>query len=332
MFHAQDIGIDLGTASILVYVKDRGIVMNEPSVVAVDTASQKLLAVGEEAQKMIGRNPSGITVIRPLRDGVISDYQSTELMIRYILDKVCAKSLFKPRVVVCIPCVVTEVEKKAVIDATTGAGARAAYLIEEPIAAAIGAGLGIARPSGSMVVDIGGGTSDIAVISLGSMVVHDSIKVAGDEFDQAIIRYIRKKHSIIIGERSAEEVKKAVGCVYPKEKPNVTSVKGRSLLSGLPVVVNVSSEEMLEALDEAGSAIVDAVKGVLERTPPELIGDISAKGVVLTGGGALINGLDKRLSKETGLYVSIADDPISCVARGTGKSLKSIGALKKSQR
>ena len=332
MFHAQDIGIDLGTASILVYVKDRGIVMQEPSVVAIDTASKKLLSVGEEAQKMIGRNPAGITVIRPLRDGVISDYQSTELMIRYILDKVCAKSFFKPRVVVCIPCVVTEVEKKAVIDAATGAGARAAYLIEEPIAAAIGAGIDIARPSGSMVVDIGGGTSDIVVISLGSMVVHNSIKIAGDEFDQAIIRYIRKKHSIIIGERTAEEVKKAVGCVYPKTVPTTTDVKGRSLLSGLPVVVKVSSEEMLEALEEAGAAIVDAVKGVLERTPPELIGDISEKGMVLTGGGSLISGLDRRLSKETGLYVSIAEDPISCVARGTGKALKAMGALKKSQR
>lgn len=331
MFHSQDIGIDLGTASILVYAKDHGIVMNEPSVVAVDTASKRLLAVGESAQRMIGRNPAGITVIRPLRDGVISDYQSTELMIRYILDKVCSKSFFKPRVVVCIPCVVTEVEKKAVIDATTGAGARAAYLIEEPIAAAIGAGLDIAKPSGSMVVDIGGGTSDIAVISLGAMVVHDSIKVAGDEFDQAIIRYIRKKHSMIIGERTAEEVKKEIGCVYPKATPNVTDVKGRSLVSGLPVVVQVSSEEILEALEEAAASIVDAVKGVLERTPPELIGDISAKGMVLTGGGALIGGLDRLLSKETGLEVTVADDAISCVARGTGKALSAMRALKKSQ-
>ncbi len=318
---AQDIGIDLGTASILVYVKGKGIVLNEPSVVAIDKHSKKLLAVGKEAQNMIGKTPGNIVAIRPLKDGVISDYEATQLMIRYILDKVCKKSFFKPRVVVCVPSIVTEVEKKAVIDATTGGGARKAYLIEEPIAAAIGAGIDISKPSGSMIVDIGGGTSDIAVISLGGMVVHNSIKVAGDEFDQAIIRYVRKKYSIIIGERTAENLKKSIGCVYEKDFEVKDYVKGRSLVTGLPTVVEMTSTEMLEALREDADSIVEAVKGILEITPPELIGDISTKGIILTGGGSLIDGLDKLISEQTGLDVYIANDPISCVAQGTGMSL-----------
>ncbi|MBE7029943.1 MAG: rod shape-determining protein [Ruminococcaceae bacterium] len=324
---SQDIGIDLGTASILVYTKDQGIVVNEPSVVAIETATKRLIAVGLEAQRMLGRTPDEITVIRPLRDGVISDYESTELMIRFILDKVCKKSFFKPRVVVCVPSIVTEVEKKAVIDATTGAGARMAYLIEEPIAAAIGAGLDIARPNGNMVVDVGGGTTDIAVLSLGSMVVHDSIKIAGDEFDQAIIRYIRKRHNVIIGEATAGEVKKAVGCVYPVSLGESVQVRGRSLLTGLPTEVTVTSAEMLDALREEGASIVEAVKGVLEQTPPELIGDISTNGILLTGGGAMITGLDRLLSAETGLDVQLAEDPITCVVKGTGRSLRHLRAM-----
>lgn len=331
-FKSQDIAIDLGTASILVYTKEKGIVINEPSVVAVETSTQKLLAVGTKAQDMIGRNPEDISVIRPLRKGVISDYDTTMTMIKYILNKTCKRFFFKPRVIVCIPSVVTEVEKKAVVDAMLGAGARSAYLIEEPIAAAIGADLDIAKPSGHIVIDIGGGTTDIAVISLGSMVVHTSLKTAGNEFDQEIIKYIKKQYNMVIGERMAEEVKKEIGCVFPQNDISYMKVKGRSLSSGLPMEVMVSSEEMLTAMKEPADIIVDGVKDVLERTPPELIGDISISGAIMTGGGALTKGLDSLIASHTGMTVKIADDPISCVVLGTGKALSEINTLNRTKK
>ncbi len=326
--YGQDIGIDLGTASVLVYVKGRGIVLIEPSVVAIDKNTNRVCEVGAEAQRMIGRTPGNIVAIRPLRDGVISDYDNTEKMIRYFLKKVCNKRLFRPNVIVCVPSGVTEVEERAVIDAAIQAGARRAHLIEEPIAAAIGAGIDISKPYGSMVVDVGGGTSDVAVISLGGIVVSNSIKIAGDTFDDTIIRYIRKKYNIMIGERTAEEIKIQIGCVFPKDEEETIEIRGRCLVSGLPKTVSVSSSEILEALEEPAFAIVDAVHNVLEKTPPELVGDISNSGIILTGGGSLIFGLDRLLSKETGINVRLAEDAVSCVAIGTGKALDNIDALK----
>ncbi|AGC67117.1 MreB-like protein Mbl [Thermoclostridium stercorarium subsp. stercorarium DSM 8532] len=328
-----DIGIDLGTATVLVYVKGKGIVLREPSVVAIDKNTNRLLAVGEEARRMLGRTPGNIVAIRPLRDGVISDYQVTERMLKYFLNKVCSRSLlklFKPRVMICVPSGVTEVEKRAVEDAAIQAGARRTYLIEEPIAAAIGAGIDITKACGSMVVDIGGGTTDIAVISLGGAVVSTTIKVAGDKFDEAIIRYMRKKHNIMIGERTAEEIKIKIGTVYPREEEVYMDVRGRNLVSGLPKTIQVSSSEIMEALEEPVSAIVDAVHSVLERTPPELSADISDRGIVMTGGGSLVYGFDKLLQKRTGIDVFIAEDAVSCVALGTGKVLDNLEILEES--
>lgn len=320
--YGQDIGIDLGTASVLVYVKGKGIVLNEPSVVALDRTTNKVTKVGEEAQRMLGRTPGNIVAIRPLRDGVISDYEITEKMLKHFLKKVCGKRIFKPRVVVCVPSGVTEVEERAVIDAAEQAGASKAKLIEEPIAAAIGAGVDISKPYGTMIVDVGGGTTDVAVISLGGIVVSNSIKVAGDKFDEAIVRYVRKKHNIMIGERTAEILKTQIGCVYPRPEVLSMEIRGRSLLSGLPETVVITSTELMEALAETVRYIVEATHNVLERTPPELVGDISDRGIILTGGGSLIYGLDQLLSKELGINVRIADDPISCVAIGTGKALE----------
>lgn len=317
-----DIGIDLGTASVLVYIKGKGIVLKEPSVVAIDQNTNKLLAVGEEARKMLGRTPGNITAIRPMRDGVISDYAITERMIKYFIQKSLGRSLFKPRVIVCVPSGITEVEKKAVIDASNQAGALRTYLIEEPIAAAIGAGVDITEPSGNMIVDIGGGTTDVAVISLGGIVVSKSIKVAGDECDEAIYKYIRKKYNMMIGERSAEDLKLSIGSAYKREVEEFKEVRGRNLLTGLPLNIQVSSNDMLEALKDPVQEIVDAVHTVLERTPPELAADISDKGILMTGGGALLYGLDKLISEKTGITVKIANEPISCVARGTGKALE----------
>jgi len=328
-----DIGIDLGTATILVYIKGKGIVLREPSVVAIDKNTNKLLAVGEEARKMLGRTPGNIVAIRPLRDGVISDYQVTERMLKYFLNKVCSRSmfkLFKPRVMICVPSGVTEVEKRAVEDAAIQAGARKTYLIEEPIAAAIGAGIDITKACGSMVVDVGGGTTDIAVISLGGAVVSTTIKVAGDKFDEAIIRYMRKKHNIMIGERTAEEIKIKIGTVFPRTEEVVMDVRGRNLVSGLPKTIQVSSTEIMEALEEPVSSIVDAVHSVLERTPPELSADISDRGIVMTGGGSLVYGFDKLLQQRTGIDVFIAEDAVSCVALGTGKVLDNIELLEDS--
>ena len=323
----QDIGIDLGTATVIAYVKGKGIVLREPSVVAVDNNTGEVVAVGGEARRMLGRTPGNIVATRPLRDGVISDYTVTEKMLKYFINKVGGKTLFAPRIMICIPSRVTEVEKKAVIDAATQAGARKVYLIEEPIAAAIGAGIDISKPCGNMVVDIGGGTTDIAVISLGGSVVSTSIKVAGDKFDEYLAKYIKKKYNLAIGERTAEELKVNVGCVYPKIQDVEMDVRGRDLTTGLPTTITIHSSEMLEALQEQAMMIVDAVHSVLERTPPELAADISDKGIYMTGGGCLIDGLDKLLQEKTGINVMIAQDTVSCVALGTGKALDNLDTL-----
>lgn len=323
----QDIGIDLGTATVIAYVKGKGIVLREPSVVAVDSNTNDVLAVGREARRMLGRTPGNIVATRPLREGVISNYTVTERMLKYFISRVCGRFVFAPRIMICIPSQVTEVEKKAVIDAATQAGARKVYLIEEPIAAAIGAGIDISKPCGNMVVDIGGGTTDIAVISLGGSVVSTSLKVAGDKFDEYIVKYIKKKHNIMIGERTAEDLKINIGCVYPKIQDTEMDIRGRDLIDGLPKTVTVYSSEMLEALIEPALMIVDAVHSVLERTPPELAADISDKGIYMTGGGCLVDGLDKLLQEKTGINVMIAQDAISCVALGTGKALDTLDTL-----
>ena len=314
-----DIGIDLGTASVIIYIKGRGIVLHEPSVVAIDKNDNKILAVGEEALRMIGRTPGNISAIRPLREGVISDYDITERMLKYFIQKSVGRPiLLKPRIAVCVPSAVTEVERRAVEDATMQAGARKVFVIEEPIAAAIGAGIDIGKAVGSMIIDIGGGTTDVAVISLGGAVVSTSIKIAGDTFDEAIIRYMRRTHSMLIGERTAENMKVNIGCAYPTGISASIDVRGRNLVSGLPRTVTVTSDEMLEALHEPVSAIVDAVMYVLEKTPPELSSDISDNGVVMTGGGALLSGLDMLIAEKTGINVMIAEDTLACVALGTG--------------
>ena len=324
---AKDIGIDLGTASVLIYVKDKGIVLQEPSVVSIDKNSGKLLKVGTEAQQMLGRTPGNIIAIRPLRDGVISDYDMTERMLREFIRKVAPIRLFKPRVVICIPSGITEVEERAVIDAGIQAGARRVYLIEEPLAAAIGAGIDIDKPDGHMVVDIGGGTADIAVISLGGVVESESIKVAGDAFSEAVVKYIRKKHNVLIGDRTAEELKMNIGCVFPRPEEVTMEIKGRCLMTGLPRVFSVSSSEMIEAFEEVSSRILEAIHGVLERTPPELVADISTNGIVMTGGGSLLWGFDKLIESHTGIETHVAEDAISCVAYGTGKSLDSLDQM-----
>jgi rod shape-determining protein MreB len=328
----SDVGIDLGTASVLVYIKGKGIVLKEPSVVAIDQYTNKFLAVGEEARRMLGRTPGNIVAIRPLKDGVISDYSITERMLKYFIQKALGRMWFKPRIIICVPSGITEVEKRAVMEASNEAGASKTYLIEEPIAAAIGAGLDITQPNGNMVVDIGGGTTDVAVISLGGIVVSKSIKTAGDECDEAIIKYIRKKYNMMIGERSAEQLKMEVGCAFPYEEEKVMEVKGRNLLTGLPLNVEVSSADMLEALHEPVNEIVEAVHEVLEKTPPELSSDISNAGIYLTGGGAMLYGLDKLIEKRTGIVTRLAENPVECVAIGTGKSLDSIEVLEKTMK
>ena len=324
----QDIAIDLGTATVIAYVKGKGIVLREPSVVAVNNITGDVLAVGYEAQRMLGRTPGNIVATRPLKDGVISDYTVTEKMLKYFINKIGGKKyIFAPRIMICIPSQVTEVEKKAVIDAASQAGARKVYLIEEPLAAAIGAGIDISKPCGIMIVDIGGGTTDVAVISLGGTVVSASLKVAGDKFDEYIVKYIKRKYNVIIGERTAEELKVSVGCVYPKIQDMEMDIRGRDLITGLPRTITIYSSEMMEALSEPAAMIVDAVHSVLERTPPELAADISDKGIYMTGGGCLIDGLDKLLQEKLGINVMIAEDAISCVALGTGKALDNLDKL-----
>ena len=324
MAAGTDIGIDLGTASVLVYVKGKGVVLKEPSVVAFDRDTNKIKAIGEEARLMLGRTPGNIVAVRPLRQGVISDYTVTEKMLSYFISRTVGKSLFgrKPRISVCVPSGATEVEKKAVEDATYQAGAREVSIIEEPVAAAIGAGIDIAKPCGNMIVDIGGGTADIAVISLGGVVVSNSIKVAGDDFDEAIVRFMRKKHNLLIGERTAEEIKINVGTVYKRPENLTMDVRGRNLVTGLPKTVTVTSEETEEALREPAYQIVDAVHNVLERTPPELAADISDRGIVLTGGGSLIQGLEELIEEKTGINTMTAEDPLTAVAIGTGKYIE----------
>jgi rod shape-determining protein MreB len=326
-FFGQDIGIDLGTATVLVFVKDKGVILNEPSVVAIDRSTGKVLAVGADAQQMLGRTPGNIVALRPMKDGVISNYDITEKMIRHFLRKACGVTIFKPRVIICVPSRVTEVEGRAVVDAAIQAGARQAYLIEEPVAAAIGAGIDISKPNGNMVVDIGGGTSDVAVISLGGIVVSDSIRVAGDRFDEAIIKYVKKKYSVLIGERTAEEIKFEIGCVYPFSEIKTAEAKGRCLVTGLPKTVTLDSEALREAVSEETDAIVRAVCGVIEKTPPELTGDIYTNGIAMTGGGSMLYGFDLLLSEKTGIKAFVTPDAVTCVANGTGKTLDYIDTL-----
>lgn len=324
-----DIGIDLGTASILVYVRGKGVVLKEPSVVAFDRDTNEIKAIGEEARMMLGRTPGNIIAVRPLRKGVISDYTVTEKMIKYFVQKSLGKrTLKKPRISVCVPSGVTEVEKKAVEEATYAAGAREVYLIEEPVAAAIGAGIDISKPCGNMIVDVGGGTSDIAVISLGGTVVNRSLKVAGDDFDDAIVRYMKKQHNLLIGERTAEEMKIKIGTVYPFEEESVMEVRGRNLITGLPKTVEVAASETEEALREAALQIVEAVTGVLERTPPELSADILDRGIVLTGGGAMLRGLEVLIEEKTGIHTMTAEEPMQAVAVGTGQFVEFMGGRK----
>lgn len=317
-----NLGIDLGTATVLVYAEGKGVILKEPSVVAINKNNNKVLAVGEEARRMIGRTPGNIVAVRPLRDGVISDYEITEKMLKEFIKKAYGKSkITAPKVIVCVPSQATEVEKRAVIDAARNSGAKKVNLIEEPLAAAIGAGLDITKPNGSMVVDIGGGTTDIAVISLGGIVVRASIKVAGDTFDEAIIKYVRNKYKIMIGEKTAEDLKVNVGSALKDSRKLTTTMKGRNLITGLPDEISITSNEINEALKESVSLIVDSVKSVLEKTPPELASDIIERGILMTGGGALLFGLDKLIELETGVNVEIAENSVEAVAEGTGKVL-----------
>ena len=326
---SRDLGIDLGTANVLVFARRRGIVLREPCVVAINKQSHKLLAVGEEARQMLGRTPGHIVAIQPVREGVIADYSITRQMLQYFIQKVCGRyPVLKPTVVVCVPSGVTNVERRAVLDAACSAGAKQAYPIEEPMAAAIGAGLNIAGPEGNMVVDIGGGTTDIAVISLGGIVISDSVRIGGSKLDEAITRHIRREYNLLIGDRSAEEIKIAIGSAYKLESELRLEVKGRDQVTGLPKTVYVGSEEIREALTEPVTQIVERVKHVLEQTPPELAADIVTLGIVLTGGGAMLRRIDVLLARETGISVHVADDPLSCVALGTGKALEQIDVLK----
>lgn len=325
----RDIGIDLGTANTLVHMKGKGIVLREPSVVAINNHTGEVLSVGLEAKNMIGRTPGNITAIRPMKDGVIADFQVTQGMLKYFIRKVMGKNmLLRPRVVVCVPSGVTEVEKRAVIDATLQAGAKEAYLIEEPMAAAIGAKLPVEEPSGSMVVDIGGGTSEVAVISLGGIVVSRSLRIAGNELDDAIVHYVKKEYNLMIGERTAEDIKIRIGSASPLEPEITINISGRDLVTGLPKDLSISSEEIREALAEPVNAIVDSIKYTLEKIPPELAADIMERGIMLTGGGALLKGLDKLIHKETGIPVNVAEFPLDCVVLGTGRVLDEIEVLR----
>lgn len=327
---ARDIGIDLGTANTLVHVKGKGIIVREPSVVAINKKNNTILAVGDDAKNMIGRTPGDIVAIRPMKDGVIADFDVTQSMLKYFIKRAISGGFMsKPRVVICVPSGVTEVEKRAVEEATLQAGAKEAYLIEEPMAAAIGANLPVEEPSGSMIVDIGGGTSEVAVISLGGIVTSKSLRIAGDEFDESIVHYVKKEYNLMIGERSAEQIKMTIGAAYPKPKDEYMEVRGRDLITGLPKNLTISSAEIIEALKEPINAIVDSIKFTLEKTPPELASDIMDRGIMLAGGGALLSGLDKLIKEETGMPVSVAEKPLDCVAIGAGKVLDEIETLKK---
>src|SRR5216117_2700926 len=328
-FLGRDMAVDLGTANTLVYVRGRGVVLNEPSVVAINTLTGAILAVGAEAKRMIGRTPSHIQAVRPLKDGVTADFDVTEKMLRYFIQRVHKRRLLaKPRVVVCVPSGITGVEQRAVEEATIAAGSRRAYIIEEPMAAAIGAGLPIHEPTGNMVVDIGGGTTEVAVISLGGIVTSQSIRVGGDELDQAIITFAKKEYSLMLGERTAEEIKMAIGSAYPSSDEPHAEIRGRDLVSGLPKTIVISAEEVRHAIEEPVSTIVDAVKTTLDKCPPELAGDVMDRGIALTGGGALLRGLDERLRDETGMPIHMADNPLDSVVLGTGKCVEDFDTLR----
>ncbi len=319
----MELGIDLGTANVLVLVRGRGVVLQEPSVVAMESESRKVVAIGSDARRMLGRTPGSIVAVRPLRDGVIADYEVTEVMLRYFIHQVAGeRMLFRPRVMICIPAGITPVERRAVRDAGLQAGAGRVSLVEEPMAAALGAGLDITKPAGSMVVDIGGGTTDVAVLALGGVVVSESLRIGGDRLDEALIRWLKKEENLLIGERTAETLKIEAGSAFPGARQSVSDIRGRDMVSGLPRTVHVDSERIRLALQEPLEAIVEAVKRVLERTPPELAADIYDRGVVLTGGGALLGGLDRLLAEETGVFTQVAEDPLTCVVRGTAKAME----------
>jgi rod shape-determining protein MreB and related proteins len=325
---SNDIGIDLGTANTLVYVKDQGIVLREPSVVAVRAGTSQVLAVGDEAKRMLGRTPGNIVAVRPLKDGVIADFEMTESMLRHFITKVHNRKWVRPRVVIAVPSGITEVEKRAVKESAAHAGAREVYLIEEPMAAAIGVGLPVQDAAGNMIIDIGGGTTEVALISLSGIVFSRSVRVAGDELDEAIAGYMKRAHNLMIGERTAEEIKIKIGSAYPVEKETSMEVKGRDLVAGLPKTLTITSQEVREALLEPISTIVESVRVTLERCPPELSADLVDRGLVLAGGGALLRGLDKLLQEETGLPVHVAEDPLSAVAEGTGRALSELKFLR----
>ena len=324
---AKDIGIDLGTASVLVYVDGRGIVLNEPSVVAVDKNTDCITKIGKAAQVMVGRTPNNIEIIRPLRAGVIDRYDVTEKMIHYFIESACGGTVVRPRLVICVPTGISEIEERAVRDAGTNAGAKRTYLVAEPVAAAVGAGVDIHSPTGNMIVDIGGGTTDVAVISMGGIVVSKSVKIAGDKFNEAIMQYVRRKYDTLIGEHTAEQIKIKIGAVYEHKEPKVMQIKGRCLVSGLPKVIELSSKEMLEAMIEPIYAIFDAICEVIEETPPELVGDILKNGIILTGGGSLLYGLDKLMTDVIEIKARVAKDPVKCVALGTGEILKHLDRM-----
>ncbi len=327
---SNDIGIDLGTANTLVYVRERGIVIREPSVVAIQAGTNRVLAVGDEAKKMLGRTPGNIVAIRPMKSGVIADFEITEAMLRYFIRKVHSRRMWvRPRCIVAVPSGITEVEKRAVKDSATHAGAREVYLIEEPMAAAIGVGLPVQEPAGNMIVDIGGGTTEVALISLAGIVLSRSVRVGGDEMDEAIVQYMKRVYNLMIGERTAEEIKIAIGSAYPMGEETNMEVKGRDLVAGLPKTLTITSEEVRDALQEPVSAIVEAIRITLERCPPELSADLVDRGLVLAGGGALLRGIDKLIAEQTGLPVHIADDPLCAVAEGTGIVLHELNFLRK---
>ncbi len=329
-FISNDIGIDLGTANTLIYVKGRGIVLNEPSVVAIDQSTKKVVAVGSQAKEMLGRTPEGILAIRPLKDGVIADFEMTELLLSNFIRRVIKhRYLMKPRIVISVPSGITEVEKRAVRDSAENAGAREVYLIQEPMAAAIGVGLPVDQPSGSMVIDIGGGTSEIAVIALSGIVNNISIRIGGDEMDEAIMLHLKRNFNLLIGERTAENIKIKIGTAYQEDEETSLEIKGRYLMNGIPKTLTISSEHIRKALSEPVNAIVEAVKQALEQTPPELASDILDRGIIITGGGALLKGMDKRLREETNLAVNVAEDPLTCVAQGTGIVLDNMSRYSK---
>lgn len=323
-FGSRDIGIDLGTATVLVYVEEKGIVLNEPSVVAIDTGADKIIKVGHEAQEMMGRTPEHIKTIRPLKNGVVAQYEVTLRMLQYFIKRACGDMFFRPRVMICIPGGISDVEKRAVMDAALEAGARSVQLIAEPLAAAIGAGLRVNAPEGHLIVDIGGGTTDIAVISLGGIVMSESVRVAGDQFDEAIVRHVKNKYKVHIGERTAEQIKIRIGAVYEHTNVKTMKVRGRCMTEGLPKEITISSKEMLEAMKEPISEIIEAICRVVERTPPELIPDIISNGITMTGGASQLAGLDLLLADVTGIHASVAKDPSFCVVMGTGKSLSKL--------